>query len=225
MLPPALPIMLDTISADDPGMAYDVERRPGTWVAAQARRRERVIWICVALSFALAGLMLALAIGHRLSIAAFTLFLALVIATKPYTDRYADEYIRWLRGAQAEESVGETLNALRHEGWIILHDVEQDREGNVDHIACGPNGVFMIETKARRYEDWQLVKAKRQAAKLHDELGVWVTPVICLHTRSGQEFRTHGVWVVPRLKLLDWLRSQRNQPVPFDRLARFADHV
>jgi len=217
--------MSEAAPADDRVMAYDVERRPGTWVAAQARRRERVIWIGAAIFVAVIGVMLALAIGHRLSIAASTLLLLVVVAAKPYADRYADSYIHWLGGARAEESVGETLNELRREGWIVMHDVEQEREGNIDHIASGPNGVFMIETKLRRYEDRDLVKAKRQAAKLHDELGVWVTPVIRLHTRSGKPFRPHGVWVVPRLSLLDWLRDQRNQPVPFEQLARFADRV
>jgi hypothetical protein len=52
-----------------------------------------------------------------------------------------------------------------------MHDIEQDREGNVDHLVSGPSGVYLIETKHRRYADDQLRKAKRQAAKLHDELG------------------------------------------------------
>jgi len=217
--------MLGATPADDPVVAYDVERRPGTWVAAQARRRGRLIWIGAAIFFAVTGVILALAIGHRLSIAASMLFLLVVVAVKPHADRHADNYLRWLRGARAEESVGETLDELRREGWILMHDVEQDREGNIDHIASGPNGVFMIETKLRRYEDRDLVKAKRQAATLHDELAVWVTPVICLHTRRGNAFRMQGVWVVPQLGLLDWLRQQRNQPVPFERLAQFADRV
>jgi hypothetical protein len=50
----------------------------------------------------------------------------------------------------------------------------------------GPNGVFMVETKFRRYEDSQLGKAKRQAKKLHDELGCGVTPIIC----AGERKRT-----------------------------------
>jgi hypothetical protein len=52
-----------------------------------------------------------------------------------------------------------------------------------------------------------------------------VTPVICLHARKGKPFRTQGVWVVPRERLLNWLREQHNQPVTFERLARFADRV
>jgi len=107
----------------------------------------------------------------------------------------------------------------------VLHDIEQSGEGNIDHLVSGPNGVYLVETKERRYEDRHVVKVKRQAAKLHDELGVWVTPVICLYERQGGPFRTQGVWVVPRQHLLDWLREQNHPPVAFERLAGFADCV
>lgn len=53
-----------------------------------------------------------------------------------------------------------------------MHDVEQPGEGNIDHIVSGPTGVFLVETKERRCEERHLTKAKRQAAKLHDALGV-----------------------------------------------------
>ena len=38
-------------------------------------------------------------------------------------------------------------------------------------------------------------------------------------------FRTKRVWVVPLGELLEWLRAQRNAPVEFERLARFADRL
>lgn len=211
--------------ADHRSVAYDVSRAPGTWAVAQARRRRRRVWLCAGAFFVAAGLMLVLALGHRVTTGAAALFLGVVLAAKPYADRFTDEALRWLGGARAEQAVGETLNALRHEGWVLLHDVEQRGEGNIDHIASGPNGVFLIETKQRRYQDVHLVKAKRQAAKLHDELGVWVTPVICLHERDAEPFRARGVWIVPRLRLLDWLCVQQNKRVEFERLARFADSV
>jgi Holliday junction resolvase-like predicted endonuclease len=213
------------LPADADEVAYEVETRPGGWVAAQAARRARLVWLGLGLFFLVDGVVLALAVGHRLSIVGAALFLSVVIAAKPYADRYVDKQLRWRKGAQAEEAVGETLNELRREGWVLMHDIERVGEGNIDHIASGPDGVFLVETKARRYEEAHLVKAKRQAARLHDELGVWVTPVICLHTRKAKPFRTHGVWVVPHERLLDWLREQHNQPVAFERLARFADRV
>jgi Holliday junction resolvase-like predicted endonuclease len=206
-------------------VAYDVDRHPGSWVAAQAARRERVLWIGFIVFFLIVGAFLALALGHRVGIAASLVFLMCVVVVWRYANRYVDDLLHWLRGARAEESVGETLNELRREGWILLHDVEQQGEGNIDHIASGPTGVYMIETKQRRYEQRQLRKARRQAAKLHDELDVWVTPVICLHERDSAPFRVEKVWIVPEQHLLDWLRDQHNAPVPFERLARYADQV
>ena len=206
-------------------MVYDVDRHPGAWVAAQAARRERVLWLGFIAFFLIVGGFLALALGHRVGVAASLAFLACVVVVWRYANSYADDLLRWMRGARAEESVGATLNELRREGWILLHDVEQRGEGNIDHIASGPNGVYMIETKQRRYEQRQLRKARRQAAKLHDELDGWVTPVICLHERHGEPFRAEKVWIVPEEQLLDWLRSQHNTPVPFERLAKYADHI
>lgn len=206
-------------------MAYDAERRPGGWVSRKAARRERLIWLGFGAFFVFAGLLIALLVGHKLSITASALFLGATLAFKPYAERYIDATMRWRSGARAEQVVGETLNQLRLDGWILMHDVEQAGEGNIDHIASGPTGVYLIETKQRRYEDRQLVKAKRQAAKLHDEIGVWVTPVICLHERKGSPFRTNGVWIVPCACLLNWLRAQTNRPVEFQRLAAFADRL
>jgi hypothetical protein len=161
--------------------------------------------------------------SNRATIASSVLFLLLAFGLKRYADREVDTAIRWLRGARAETSVGEVLNNLRYEGSIVLHDIEQRGEGNVDHLVSGPTGVFMVETKERRYEDHHLAKAKRQAAKIHDELGVWVTPVICIQRRGGRPFKTHGVWIVPEPSLLDWIRAQRNTPGDFKQLARYAD--
>jgi hypothetical protein len=169
--------------------------------------------------------MLALAFGHALSVVGALLLIATILIARPYVDAYVDEHLRLLKGTRAEEAVGLTLNELIREGWTVMHDIEQPREGNVDHLVAGPGGVFMVETKARRYEDWQLRKARRQAAKLHDQLGVWVTPVICLHSRDDQPRERAGVWIVPHPHVLDWLRSRRSAVVPFERLARFADSL
>jgi hypothetical protein len=84
----------------------------------------------------------------------------------------------------------------------------------------------MVETKHRGYEIAHLKKAKRQAAKLHDELGVCVTPVICLDQRRDRDpYRREGVWIVCRTRLLEWVPAQRNQVLAFDRLAAFADRL
>jgi hypothetical protein len=206
-------------------VAYDVDRRPGAWVAWKAARHSRAVWIAVILVAVVAVGALALALsGHATIIGGLAVFVAIGLL-KLVGDRQVDLAVRFRRGAAAERSVGETLNQLRGGGFIVMHDVEQAGEGNIDHIVSGPTGVFMIETKSRRYENKDLRKARRQAAKLHDELGVWVTPVICLHRRAGDPFRHDRVWILPQPVILDWIRAQRQPPAPFERLAHYADDL
>jgi Nuclease-related domain len=131
---------------------------------------------------------------------------------------------RWLRGAHAESIVGYMLEKLRALGFEVVHDVPQRGEGNVDHLVSGPSGVFMIETKRWEYEPRDLVKAKRQATKLASELGVWVTPVICMALRRPRrKYLDNGVWILGREMLADWVTAQRNEAIEPGCLARLAD--
>src|SRR5437773_2228522 len=69
-------------------MASDVDRRPATWVAKKAARRRRLVWLGLALFFLLDGLVLTLAVGHRLSLAGSAFFLAFVFAAKPHAEGF-----------------------------------------------------------------------------------------------------------------------------------------
>lgn len=206
-------------------MAYDVDTKPGGWVRAQTARRERRILFGLAIGFLITGAFLAFALGRHVSIAGSLGFLAALALIRPYADSYVDKHVRLRGGTNAEEAVGDTLNQLRSEGWIVMHDIARPGQANVDHLVSGPRGVYLIETKARRYEDSDLSRVKAQAKWLRAQIGVFVTPVICLGSRKGGPFHPSGVWVVPHQHLLTWLRDQRNQPVEFERLARFADRV
>jgi hypothetical protein len=55
----------------------------------------------------------------------------------------------WLAGAEGEARVGEQLKRLELHGWKILHDVHWPGRprANIDHIAIGPGGVLVIDTK------------------------------------------------------------------------------
>ena len=207
-------------------VGYDVFRRPAEYVTAEANRRARTIVTAFAVYFFIVLGWTALWLADRASGTSMLLLPLGALAVKPIAEAYIDRQLNWRRGAVAEQTIGELLNQLRYEGWIVMHDIEQEYEGNVDHLLSGPGGVFMVETKWRRYQDKHLTKAKRQAVKLHDELGVWVTPVIALCERQKPTpFKTKGVWVVPRQSLLEWLREQRNTTLEFERLARFADRL
>jgi hypothetical protein len=196
-------------------MARHVERVAAEWVSQEAQRRERVVWLLIAVVFAFAGAMATAAWVGAGTIS--LLLLPLVLLVWRFADRRADDAIRWLRGARAERAVGELLDELEREGFVVLHDLEQFGGGNVDHLVSGPSGVFLVETKACRYELDQLRKAKRQAAVVSRALGTWVTPVIAIAERRARApYRHHGVWIVTRREMLGWIRSRRNRTVAAD---------
>ena len=61
--------------------------------------------------------------------------------------RTAQDYRLGLRGEQA---VAEVLHEVADSGFRAFHDLPGGEDWNIDHIAAGPRGVFLIETKARR---------------------------------------------------------------------------
>lgn len=55
-------------------------------------------------------------------------------------------------GGRGERLVGEQMTGLLHNGFWLYHDVPVEIEGraqNIDHVAVGPLGVVIIETKTR----------------------------------------------------------------------------
>ena len=55
----------------------------------------------------------------------------------------------WEAGAEGERRTGEVLKALEPHGWRLLHDLHWPGRpfANIDHIAVGPGGVFVIDSK------------------------------------------------------------------------------
>jgi hypothetical protein len=204
-------------------VAYDVDRKPGAWVSEQAANKVRsfaALYALLVVAF-LASAVIWLVGHHVLAAVAYVAFLCFAYAAHSM----ADLALPWRKGAHAEVAVGRELEELRAEGYRVMHDFMFGGEGNVDHLVCGPNGVFMVETKFRRYEEKQLGKAKNLARKLHDELGCWVTPVICAGVRK-KTYVHKGVLIAGRGDLADAIRSQpAKKTVDPDRLARFADRL
>jgi hypothetical protein len=61
----------------------------------------------------------------------------------------------WEVGALGEERVGAVLQGASARGVLALHDRRiPGRRSNIDHIAIGPAGVFVIDTK--RYENAEI---------------------------------------------------------------------
>jgi hypothetical protein len=52
-------------------------------------------------------------------------------------------------GLLGEQALAEQLRLLGSKGYQVFHDVPGSGKWNVDHVAVGPGGVFVIETKAR----------------------------------------------------------------------------
>jgi hypothetical protein len=58
-------------------------------------------------------------------------------------------------GAFGEEETARELRRLRRDGWRAVHNVYFE-SGDVDHVAIGPGGVVVIETKSST-GDWKFL--------------------------------------------------------------------
>ncbi|WP_432501872.1 nuclease-related domain-containing protein [Kineococcus arenarius] len=63
--------------------------------------------------------------------------------------RVEREQRNWEAGAQGERLVAEALAVLEADGWTVLHDVRWPgrQRANVDHVAIGPGGVVVVDSK------------------------------------------------------------------------------
>jgi hypothetical protein len=135
---------------------------------------------------------------------------------------------RWMRGAAGERATAEVLAELSPRRWIVLHDRRlPGTRANVDHLAVGPSGVWVIDSKAYRSAlrvRWGRVVAgdrvidtaavRFEAEIVSDRLGVAVRPLVVVHghglRRRGS--RNGSVPVVPATSALRVLRRRWWQP-------------
>ncbi|WP_337063102.1 nuclease-related domain-containing protein [Kineococcus sp. G2] len=63
--------------------------------------------------------------------------------------RVEREQRNWEAGAEGERLVAEALAVLEADGWTVLHDVRWPgrQRANLDHVAIGPGGVVVIDSK------------------------------------------------------------------------------
>jgi len=110
----------------------------------------------------------------------------------------------YAKGAAGERQIEYLLAPLEAKGWIMLHDrrLPGSRE-NIDHVAIGPPGVFVVETKhwtgpvviragkltrqGRRTDD-EIDQVKRQVVAVERAISTapmalrrQVIPVLCIH--------------------------------------------
>jgi hypothetical protein len=142
----------------------------------------------------------------------------------------------WREGAEGEERTGKELARLESTGWNLRHDLP-DTYGNIDHVAIGPGGVFLLDSKARTgeltvedgaivqrrrlsprsvYRDNNLPRRMRGAAvalrkRLHATTGLdeRVTAVVVIWGTFPQGFvQDDQVTYVAGEQLAEWLASQ-----------------
>jgi hypothetical protein len=132
----------------------------------------------------------------------------------------------WERGAQGEAATAAALNELSGRGWTTFHDVRWPgrQRANIDHIAVGPQGVFVIDSKnwsgdirivgdvlhqsGRRRE--REVAAAADAALAVTQLlqGFSATPVLCFVRPEPIDGWARGVMVCSTGNLAARLAAQ-----------------
>jgi hypothetical protein len=63
--------------------------------------------------------------------------------------RPSEQARTWQRGAHGERHTARLLDRLTRDGYVVFHDlaVPGNTSANVDHLAIGPTGVFVIDSK------------------------------------------------------------------------------
>lgn len=140
----------------------------------------------------------------------------------------------WRRGIEGEQVVGAALDKAGKHGWKVLHSIPFGLESDIDHLAIGPGGVVLINTKHHHgakvtvrqggiYVNGSQTKhvlqvraqAKRAAKALSVALGkpVDVRGCVAIHNGGLKEpevkFAHHfkDVWVVTRWNIVRVLRK------------------
>ncbi len=145
----------------------------------------------------------------------------------------------WMWGATGERQTASQLERLPTP-WRVIHDVPDGR-GNWDHIAIGPAGVYVIDTKSfhqtARVDDDVLHSGRirqrggtyrGQAVRLKEalerETGVkpWVQAVVAVWGDFPQSVVDENrVVYLDAARLTEWLQS-RPASLPEERIQRLA---
>jgi hypothetical protein len=143
--------------------------------------------------------------------------------------RSSPDAVAWRRGAVGERRTARLLGQLEREGWATLHDLAvPGSRANLDHLAIGPGGVFVIDSKQYRgrlqldpsgrlwHGHYPLDPALRavsfeadQAAQVLTDPEVLVVPIVAVHGARVPwgKIVVNGVPVVPARRLPSMLRA------------------
>jgi hypothetical protein len=143
--------------------------------------------------------------------------------------RPSPDAVAWRRGAVGERRTARLLAGLEPYGWAILHDLAiPGSRANIDHLAIGPGGVFVIDSKQYRgrlqvdpsgrlwHGRYPLAPAlgavsfeADQAAQVLPDPGVVVVPIVVVHGAQVPwgKVVVQGVPVVSARRLPSMLRQ------------------
>jgi Nuclease-related domain len=137
--------------------------------------------------------------------------------------------VAWRQGAAGERRTARLLAPLERHGWAILHDLAiPGSTANLDHLALGPGGVFVIDSKQYRGRLQLDASGKLwhgrhplaptlgavsweadQAAQALPDPGVAVVPIVAVHGAQvpWSKVVVDGVPVVAVQRLPSMLRA------------------
>jgi Nuclease-related domain len=130
--------------------------------------------------------------------------------------RPSEQARTWQRGAAGERHTARLLDRLTRDGFVVFHDLAvPDSSANVDHLAIGPSGVFVIDSKQwtgsvhqsadglawhNHYRlDRTLETVCWEAETIGRLLGTQVAALLCVHGAhvQGGGLHAQGVAIVP----------------------------
>jgi hypothetical protein len=160
--------------------------------------------------------------------------------------RPSPDAVAWRRGAAGERRTARLLAALERHGWAVLHDLAvPGSRANIDHLAIGPGGVFVIDSKQYRgrlqldlsgrlwHGRYSLDPTLRavsfeadRAARVLPDPGVVVVPIVAVHGARVPwgKVVVEGVPVVTARRLPSMLRQLPAVLGP-ERVATVADQA
>jgi len=130
--------------------------------------------------------------------------------------RPSEQARTWQRGAHGERHTARLLDRLTRDGYVVFHDLAvPDSPANVDHLAIGPTGVFVIDSKQwtgsvqqgadglawhNHYRlDRTLETVRWEAQAISRVLGSRAAALLCVHGAhvQGGGLDAQGVAIVP----------------------------
>jgi hypothetical protein len=232
--------LLAGTGADRPVVAVRVRAsvgRPGGSPQAKWRRMRAAEWaawtrtlpwrVAAALGIGAGAGLLGSLIAPRLGLVLGGL--AAVVAGGWLRFRPSPEAIAWRRAAAGERRTARLLGPLEQLGWVVLHDLAvPGSRANIDHLAIGPGGIFVIDSKQYRgrlqldgsgrlwYGRYPLAPTLQavsfeadQAARVLPNPGVVVVPIVAVHGAQVPcgKVVMNGVPIVPARRLPSMLRQ------------------